>query len=110
MTEALWLVALLDSLKHPLLFADTQHIIRYMNKAAEAHYDRGRELIGTSLLDCHNADSQKIIQEIFRAMQQGLEERKITDNESHRVYMRAVRDKAGSLLGYYERYEPPHPS
>ncbi len=110
MIEASWLAALLDSLKHPLLFADTKHIIRYMNKAAAAHYERGRDLIGTSLLDCHNAESQKTIQEIFRAMQHGLEERMITDNERHRIYMRAVRDEEENLLGYYERYEPPHPS
>jgi hypothetical protein len=45
--------------------------------------------------------------EILAAMQGGEEERLITDNEKHRIYMRAVRDTAGRLLGYYERYEPP---
>ncbi len=110
MLDARRLRALLDSLKHPLLFADTQHIIRYMNRAAVSHYERGRDLIGTSLLDCHNSESQAIIREIFLALQQGLEERMITDNENHRIYMRAVRDEAGKLLGYYERFEPPKSS
>jgi hypothetical protein len=46
--------------------------------------------------------------EILAAMQQdGLEEQLITDDEEHRIFMRAVRDPQGRVLGYYERYEPP---
>ena len=45
--------------------------------------------------------------EILAAMQAGEEERLITDNEKHRIYMRAVRGADGQVLGYYERYEPP---
>ena len=41
------------------------------------------------------------------AMHEGLDERLIADNEKHRIYMRAVRDEDGNVLGYYERYEPP---
>ena len=99
--------AFLDSLNDPFLFADTDHITRYMNRAAIAHYEQGEALIGRSLLDCHNAESRRQIIEIVRAMRDGLEERLITDNEKHRIYMRAVRDAEGQLLGYYERYEPP---
>jgi len=101
------MAAILDSLKDPLLFADTEHIIRYMNKAAIAYYSEGESLIGRSLLDCHNEQSQQQIIEILAAMQAGEEERLITDNEKHRIYMRAVRGVDGQVLGYYERYEPP---
>lgn len=45
--------------------------------------------------------------EILAAMQAGEDERLITDDEEHRIYMRAVRDAEGCLLGYYERHEPP---
>jgi hypothetical protein len=45
--------------------------------------------------------------DILAAMHAGEEERLITDNEEHRIYMRAVRDQDGRVLGYYERYEPP---
>ena len=31
----------------------------------------------------------------------------ITDSPKHRVYMRAVRDEDGKVIGYYERYDPP---
>ena len=98
---------LLDSLKEPYLFVDTDHVIRYLNRSALAHYEQGPALIGTSIFDCHNAESNAVIREVFAAMQAGEEERLITDNEKHRIYMRAVRDENGELIGYYERYEPP---
>ena len=103
------LAAILDSLNDPVVFADTQHTIQYMNKAAIERYKErgGADLIGSSLLECHNEQSQQMIIEILAAMHNGEEERLITDSEKHRAYMRVVRDSDGKLLGYYERYEPP---
>ncbi len=105
--DALVMAAILDSLKDPLLFADTDHVTRYMNRAAVEYYDEGQELIGRSLLECHNERSQEMMVDILAAMHAGEEERLITDNEEHRIYMRAVRDQDGRVLGYFERYEPP---
>lgn len=107
MVDFAYLSAILDSMKDPVLVADTNHITRYMNKAAIAHYDEGTALIGRSLLDCHNAESQRVMHEVLAALQAGEDERLITDNEKHRIYMRAVRSPDGQLIGYYERYEPP---
>ena len=107
MVDQQFMAAFLDSLKNPFLFADTEHITRYMNKAAIAHYDGGEALLGRSLMECHNETSQQIMIDILAAMHNGLEEQLITDNEKYRIYMRAVRDADGRLLGYYERYEPP---
>jgi PAS domain-containing protein len=107
MIDATLMAAILDSLKDPILFADTQHVTCYMNKAAIAYYDEGESLIGRSLFDCHNAQSQQMMVEILAAMHEGEDERLITDNEEHRIFMRAVRDAEGRVLGYYERYEPP---
>ena len=108
MTDDSFLAAILDSIRDPILVADPGHVTLYMNKAAMAYYKEGASLLGRSLLDCHNASSQAAMIEILAAMQtEGLEERLITDNKKHRIYMRAVRDAAGQVLGYYERYEPP---
>jgi DUF438 domain-containing protein len=107
MIDATLMAAILDSLKDPILFADTEHVTRYMNKAAVAYYDEGESLIGRSLFDCHNEQSQQMMVEILAAMHEGEDERLITDNEKHRIFMRAVRDAEGQVLGYYERYEPP---
>jgi len=91
MIDAELMAAILDSLKEPILVADTEHVTRYMNKAAVDYYEEGDCLLGRSLLECHNEGSQAMMIEILAAMQaEGLEERLITDNES-----------------YYERYEPP---
>ncbi len=108
MTHVELLESILDSLKNPLLFADTDHVVRYMNKAAAIHYTDGYQLLGTSLFDCHNKESGEIMVDVLAAFEAGTEEeRRITDNEKYRIYMRAVRDGSGAVIGYYERYEPP---
>ncbi|MBN2428477.1 MAG: PAS domain-containing protein [Deltaproteobacteria bacterium] len=101
------LEAFVDSLKDPFMFVDTDHVIRFMNKAAIAAYKRGAGHLGESIFICHNEDSCRIIREVFAKMQEGLEEQLITDNDRFRIFMRAVREGSGRLLGYYERYEPP---
>ena len=100
---------MMDSLKDPFVFVDTDHVIRYMNKSAISRYERwgGAELLGKSIFDCHNEHSCEAILEVLREMQDGGEEKLVTDNAKHRAYMRVVRDEAGQLIGYYERYEPP---
>lgn len=100
------LAAILDSLKDPVVLADMGHTICYMNKAGTAHYKEGRALLGCSVMDCHNATSQAVIREVLVALESGEEERLITDSPELRIYMRAVRDADGKLVGYYERYEP----
>jgi DUF438 domain-containing protein len=107
MVDTSLFASILDRLKDPILFADTDHITRYMNKAAIAHYSGGESLIGSSLLDCHNEESQTLMKEILVALHAGEEERLYSDDEEHRIYMRAVRDPQGRVLGYYERYAPP---
>ena len=99
--------ALLNSVKDPILVADTNHIVIYMNKAAVDHYDDGVSLMGSNLLFCHNEESQKMMIDILAKMKNGLEEELITDNEKYRIFMRAVMDVEGKLIGYFERYEPP---
>ena len=100
-------ISLLNSVKDPILVADTNHIVQYMNNSAVKHYSEGESLLQSNLLLCHNVESQKMMIEILAKMHKGLEEELITDNEKYRIFMRAVRDENGKLLGYFERYEPP---
>lgn len=99
----------MNSLIEPFLFVDAEHVIRYMNKAAVEHYEKwgGAAILGKSIFDCHNEDSCRMMLEVFEALKSGEEERMISENEKRRIYMRAVRDASGELLGYYERYERP---
>lgn len=96
----------LDSFDTPVQFVTPDHIIRYMNKAAVAHFTEGEALLGRSLMDCHNERSQAMIREVLEALRNGEQERLITDKPEQRVYMRAARDATGEVIGYYERYEP----
>jgi DUF438 domain-containing protein len=105
MNETTFLTTLLDNLKDPFLFVDTDHTICYMNKVAIKHYKDGDALLGRSIFDCHNAQSNQIIRDVFEALQAGETERLISENQQRQIYMRAVRDLEGTLLGYYERYE-----
>ena len=107
MIDSAVMEAILDSLKDPLMFVDTDHVIRYMNESAIAHFDDGEALLGRSVLDCHNKRSQGIIVEVLAAFEAGETERLISDTEKHRIYMRAVRDSDGKVIGYYERYATP---
>ncbi len=100
-------ISLLNSIKDPVLVADTNHIVQYMNKAAINHYEEGENLMGSNLLLCHNDESQEMMIDILAKMQNGLKEELITDNEKYRIFMRAVRDESGKLIGYFERYESP---
>jgi hypothetical protein len=107
-TDPVLLGRLLDSLKDPFVFCDTDHIIRYWNAAGAAHY-ANRTDIGQSILDCHNETSCAQIIEIAErfSTDRALDEVLITDSPRHRVWMRAVRDTDRNLLGYYERFAPP---
>lgn len=100
---------LLEAIPYPVLFADLSHTILYMNRRAKFEYEeiRGRRnLLGSSLLDCHNEKSCKQIREIMeRFKMNGSEEFLEVTNRNQRVYMTPVRDEEGSLVGYFERYE-----
>jgi hypothetical protein len=73
LADAALLSQLLDSLTEPVLVGDTEHTVVYMNRAAAEHYRGGRSLMGTSLLDCHNERSQKIMIEVLAALREGEE-------------------------------------
>jgi len=95
-----------DQSDAPILIAGVDHIVLYMNAAAAAHYSGGTDLIGSSLLDCHEDEaSNRAITAIVAEMLAGADERLTVDTSERRVFMVAVRDSEGSLLGYHERYE-----
>jgi DUF438 domain-containing protein len=96
-----------DSWDEEVVFVDTNQIIRYVNAPAMKKYAKWGNILEKSIFDCHNADSGKMIREMFGRFENGENDILFADNEKHRVYMRAVRDKQGKLIGYYERFEPP---
>jgi PAS domain S-box-containing protein len=110
MLDETTLKALLDSIVDPIVFTDNEHVIRYVNPAAEKKFgeDGWTDLVGKSLMHCHNADSQDKILVNHKKLLAGSEEEfeAISDSGKKKIYARAVRNESGGLLGYYERYEP----
>lgn len=98
-----------------VVICNTKHEIIYMNPAAIARYGKsgGEKLIGTSLLNCHNEKSNEMIEKTVEWF------KKSTDNniiytyrnkkENKDVYMVALRDDDGTLIGYYEKHEYRNP-
>ena len=103
------LEGILDSIGYPVVFADLTHVIRYMNMPAMRYFGEEKgwgNLVGKSLLDCHNPGSVARIKaavEHFRGG--GGEVFEQVNKKGQRVFMTPVRDATGNLIGYFERRE-----
>ena len=101
--------SVLDQDQCPIVICNLQHEIVYMNPAAIARYENwgGKDLLGKSLLNCHNPQSVKRIHEVIDWFLTCREHNRIYTfrNENKDVYMIALRDENGTLIGYYEKHE-----
>lgn len=85
--------------------------IIYMNPTAIARYQKwgGAALIGKSLLDCHNPNSSKMIKKVVlwfaKSKENNIVYTSYNEKENKDVYMVALRDEDGTLIGYYEKHE-----
>ena len=95
----------------PVVLCDTEHVIVYMNPVAIARYaDRGgAALVGKSLLDCHNERSCALIAGVVDWFRASPAHNRVytyhNPKENKDVYMVALRDDGGALIGYYEKHE-----
>lgn len=93
-----------------VVLCDLAHRILYMNPAAQGRYEKwgGAALVGQSLLDCHNAESGEKIREVVAWFAQSATHNSVftfrNEKEHKDVYMVALRDEAGRLIGYYEKH------
>lgn len=103
--------SVIDQDRSHIVICDLQHRIIYMNPAAAARYSKsgGAQLIGKSLLDCHNAKSGEIINKVIAWFEKSKDNNMIysyrNEKENKDVYMVALRDDNGTLIGYYEKHE-----
>jgi len=94
-----------------VVICNLQHEIIYMNPAACARYSSrgGAKLIGQSLLNCHNEKSNEMIKSVIEWFQKNTDNNMIytfcNKKENKDVYMVALRDADGTLIGYYEKHE-----
>ena len=91
----------------PIVVCDLEHKIVYMNLSAIERYHK--DLTGSNLKDCHNAESNEMIDKVVSWFGESADNNIIytyhNEKENKDVYMVALRDDDGTLLGYYEKHE-----
>lgn len=93
----------------PIVLCDCDHKILYMNPAAVTRYARagGEKLIGRSVLDCHAPAGKARIQQVLNWFAESTDHNRVhtmyVEKENLDVYMIALRDEKGNLIGYYEK-------
>ena len=103
--------AIVDVEPSAIVICDTDHTILYMNPAARERYKNrgGDSLLGRSLKNCHNAASNMIMDRImdwFRASKDNnIMYAYYSECENKDVYVMALRNSAGELIGYYEKHK-----
>ena len=103
--------SIIEQDKCAVVICNLEHEIVYMNPAAIARYHKsgGDKLIGTSLLNCHNDRSCELIKKVVAWFEESADHNIIytfhNPKENKDVYMVALRDENGTLIGYYEKHE-----
>ena len=109
-----YMKSIIDMDRASVVICDLDHKIIYMNPVALKRYEKrgGKELIGKSLMDCHNEKSKEIIEEVVSWFGKSEKNNMIytyyNEKENKDVYMVALRDEEATLIGYYEKHEYRH--
>ena len=103
--------SVLEADRAAVVICDLEHTIIYMNPAAIDRYAKwgGKVLMGKSLMNCHTEKSREMIQKVvdwFKASgDNNLVYTFFNEKENKDVYMVALRNDVGDLIGYYEKHE-----
>lgn len=103
--------SVIDADEAPVVICDLSHTVVYMNPTAVKRYEKrgGAALIGRSLMGCHNADSKDKIERVIAWFKKDPANNKVytflNEKENKDVYMIALRNDGGELIGYYEKHE-----
>ena len=91
----------------PIVVCDINDIIVYMNPSAVERYHK--DLTGKSIKDCHPPQANEMIDKVVAWFRESVDHNIIytfrNENENKDVYMVALRDDDGTLIGYYEKHE-----
>lgn len=94
-----------------IVLCDLAHNIIYMNPAADAHYGTrgGHDLVGRSIFGCHPEPANDLIRKVVDWFAADKAHNRVhtffNEKQQKDVYMIALRDDAGELIGYYEKHE-----
>ena len=103
--------SIIDQDRAAVVVCDINHVVIYMNPAAEVTYAKsgGGALVGQSIFGCHNERSREIITKVVDWFAQSVDNNIVytfyNEKQNKDVYMVALRDESGALIGYYEKHE-----
>ena len=107
MSLSVFFESVLNQDSAPVVLCNLEHTVVYMNPAAINRY--GGNLTGKSLKACHNAESNAKIDRVIEWFKSSKDNNKVytyrNEKENKDVYMVALRDCGGTLIGYYEKHE-----
>lgn len=93
----------------PVVICNLKHEIIYMNSAAMEKYDSHGNLVGSSIFDCHLPSSNEkicgVVEWFAKSRENNLVYTFFNETQNKDVYMVALRDESGELIGYYEKHE-----
>ena len=91
----------------PVVVCDVNDIIVYMNPCAINRYHK--DLTGGNIKDCHPPKANEMIDKVLDWFKESKDNNIMytyrNDEENKDVYMVALRDDDGTLIGYYEKHE-----
>ena len=95
----------------PVVICDLEHTVLYLNPTAAKRYGYalGADMVGKSLMNCHNAKSRELIEKCLAWFAADEEHNIVHESfnpiENKDVYIVALRDREKKLIGYYEKHE-----
>ncbi len=99
--------SILEQDKAPIVVCDMESTVVYMNPSAIARYQR--DLTGKNIKICHPAAANERIEQVLAWFAKSRDNNIVytfrNDEENKDVYMVALRDGDGALIGYYEKHE-----
>ena len=91
----------------PIVICNLEHTVIYMNGAARREY--GVDLVNKSIKSCHNSDSNQKIDRVVNWFKESEQNNIVytahSNSKNKDLYMVALRDDDGTLIGYYEKHE-----
>jgi PAS domain-containing protein len=99
--------SILEQDRAPIVVCDMESTVVYMNPSAIARYKV--DLTGKSIKRCHPAAANEKIERVLDWFAESRDNNIVytfrNDEENKDVYMVALRDDCGRLIGYYEKHE-----
>ncbi len=97
----------LDEDRAPIVICDLNHDVVYMNPAAHTRYKI--DLVGRSIFSCHSPSTNEKIKKVVSWFSESSKNNRVftsyNPEENKDVYMVALRNNTGQLIGYYEKHE-----